>query len=118
MEILPLLIGISVVVVIAVAGIFVWAVRSGQFDDLDTPAVRILADDDEPSRHDRGHHGVAEEAARSTEDGHSSGHASKAAVSSTDPHRGLDPDHFVPRHAADKLGAAPGSEQNHAGGRR
>ena len=47
MEVLPLLIGISVVIVIAVAGIFVWAVRSGQFDDLDTPAVRILTDDDE-----------------------------------------------------------------------
>lgn len=47
MDILPLLIGISVVVAIAIAGIFVWAVRSGQFDDLDTPAVRILTDDDE-----------------------------------------------------------------------
>ena len=47
MEILPLLIGISVVAVIAIAGIFLWAVRSGQFDDLDTPAVRILADEDE-----------------------------------------------------------------------
>ena len=47
MEILPLLIGISIVAVIAIAGIFVWAVRSGQFDDLDTPAVRILTDEDE-----------------------------------------------------------------------
>ena len=47
MDILPLLIGISIVVAFAIAGIFVWAVRSGQFDDLDTPAVRILADDDE-----------------------------------------------------------------------
>ena len=69
MEILPLLIGISIAAVIAVAGVFVWAVRSGQFDDLDTPAVRILTDDDELPRHDRGHHGVAEEAARSTEGG-------------------------------------------------
>ena len=49
MEILPLLIGISVVIAAAIAGIFVWAVRSGQFDDLDTPAVRILADEEEPS---------------------------------------------------------------------
>ena len=47
MEILPLLIAISIVAVIASAGIFLWAVRSGQFDDLDTPAVRILPDDDE-----------------------------------------------------------------------
>jgi cbb3-type cytochrome oxidase maturation protein len=29
---------------------FFWAVRSGQFDDLDTPAVRILLDDE--ARHD------------------------------------------------------------------
>ena len=48
MEILPLLIGISIVAVIAIAGIFVWAVRSGQFDDLDTPAIGILADEDDP----------------------------------------------------------------------
>lgn len=29
---------------------FIWAVRRGQFDDLDTPAVRMLHDeeDDEP----------------------------------------------------------------------
>ena len=54
MEILPLLIGISVIAVIAIAGIFVWAVRSGQFDDLDTPAVRILADDDEDESAPRG----------------------------------------------------------------
>jgi cbb3-type cytochrome oxidase maturation protein len=25
---------------------FIWAARSGQFDDLTTPAVRILHDDD------------------------------------------------------------------------
>ena len=47
MDILPLLIGISIAVAIGIAGIFVWAVRSGQFDDHDTPAVRILTDDDE-----------------------------------------------------------------------
>jgi cbb3-type cytochrome oxidase maturation protein len=27
---------------------FFWAVRHGQFDDLDSPATRILFDDDEP----------------------------------------------------------------------
>lgn len=26
-------------------GLFIWAVRSGQYDDLDTPAVRVLFDD-------------------------------------------------------------------------
>lgn len=29
--------------------LFVWAARSGQFDDLETPAVRILFDDDRPA---------------------------------------------------------------------
>lgn len=31
---------------VAVAA-FVWAVHAGQFDDLDTPATRILFDDEE-----------------------------------------------------------------------
>ena len=38
---------------IAGAGVaaYIWAVRSGQFDDLDTPAYRVLHDDeDEPPR--------------------------------------------------------------------
>ena len=26
---------------------FIWAVKRGQFDDMDTPAVRILHDDEE-----------------------------------------------------------------------
>ena len=29
----------------AVAG-FIWAVRRGQFDDLETPAIRVLYDED------------------------------------------------------------------------
>ena len=34
---------------LAVAGVvaFIWAVRRGQLDDLDTPAVRILHDDED-----------------------------------------------------------------------
>ena len=27
--------------------VFFWAVRSGQFDDLDTPPLRVLVEDDE-----------------------------------------------------------------------
>jgi cbb3-type cytochrome oxidase maturation protein len=46
MEILILLIPMSVVLVLAIGGVFWWSVRSGQFDDLDGPAHRILADDD------------------------------------------------------------------------
>ena len=26
--------------------VFVWAARSGQFDDLETPALRVLGEDD------------------------------------------------------------------------
>lgn len=49
-------------VAVALAGggiwMFVRAVRSGQFDDLDTPALRLLIDDDtEPAQHDRAHDG-------------------------------------------------------------
>ena len=32
----------------AAVGAFIWATRSGQFDDLESPAHRILHDDDEP----------------------------------------------------------------------
>jgi cbb3-type cytochrome oxidase maturation protein len=29
---------------------FFWAVRSGQYDDMDTPAMRVVLDDDEPAK--------------------------------------------------------------------
>lgn len=44
MTILLLLVPISVLLLGAAAAAFAWAVRSGQFDDLDTPAVAMLAD--------------------------------------------------------------------------
>jgi cbb3-type cytochrome oxidase maturation protein len=46
MEILMLLIPMSVVLVALIGAVFWWSVRSGQFDDLEGPAHRILADDD------------------------------------------------------------------------
>jgi cbb3-type cytochrome oxidase maturation protein len=45
-EILVLLIPLSVVLVFLIGAGFWWSVRSGQFDDLEGPAHRILADDD------------------------------------------------------------------------
>jgi cbb3-type cytochrome oxidase maturation protein len=48
MEVLYLLIPIAIVLVAAMVGAFVWASRSGQFDDLEGPAHRILMDKDEP----------------------------------------------------------------------
>lgn len=37
----------GVFVLLIVLGIF-WSIRSGQFDDLEGPAERILMDDDDP----------------------------------------------------------------------
>jgi len=48
MKILFLLIPLSIVLLGIAVWAFFWAVRSGQFDDLDSPAYRILLDDDEP----------------------------------------------------------------------
>lgn len=45
----------GVFVVLIVLGVF-WSIRSGQFDDLEGPAERILMDDDDPllpGRHGR-----------------------------------------------------------------
>ena len=52
MEILMLLIPMSVVLVLAIGAVFWWSVHSGQFDDLEGPAHRILADDDGVQRHE------------------------------------------------------------------
>ncbi|MDI9238613.1 cbb3-type cytochrome oxidase assembly protein CcoS [Lysobacter sp. LF1] len=48
MNILLLLVPISIVLLGIAIGAFVWAVRKGQFDDLDTPAIDILRDDPLP----------------------------------------------------------------------
>jgi len=44
-------IALPVAILLAVAGViaFVWATRSGQMDDLETPGQRVLFDDDEIS---------------------------------------------------------------------
>jgi cbb3-type cytochrome oxidase maturation protein len=48
-DILYLLIPLSLVLVFLIGALFWWAVDSGQFDDLEGPAHRILQDDDRPS---------------------------------------------------------------------
>jgi cbb3-type cytochrome oxidase maturation protein len=50
MIILLMLIPLSLMLLGVAIGAFVWAVRKGQFDDLDTPALDILRDD---AREDR-----------------------------------------------------------------
>ena len=49
LEILYLLIPLSAVLVLAILGIFGWAVHRGQFEDLDTPALDILRDEMPPA---------------------------------------------------------------------
>lgn len=46
MNILLFLIPISLIMIGAAALIFVWAVKHGQFEDLDTPALDVLRDDE------------------------------------------------------------------------
>jgi len=48
MESLYLLIPMSVVLVFLIGVIFWWSVRSGQFDDLEGPGYKAVADDDAP----------------------------------------------------------------------
>jgi len=48
MDIIFLLIPLALVLVVVIVWIFMWAVRSDQFEDLEGPAHRILMDDDEP----------------------------------------------------------------------
>lgn len=47
MEILYLLIPLSVILVFLIGALFWWSVRSGQYDDLEGPAHRVLMDDDD-----------------------------------------------------------------------
>lgn len=46
MSILYFLVPMGVLIVVGALWAFFWAVDSGQFDDLDSPAWRILLDDD------------------------------------------------------------------------
>jgi len=46
MNIFYLLIGVSLFAALIFLGAFIWAVKTGQFDDIDTPSIRILFDDD------------------------------------------------------------------------
>jgi cbb3-type cytochrome oxidase maturation protein len=46
MNILYVLIPLALVLLGGAVWAFFWAVSAGQFDDLDTPAVRIILDDD------------------------------------------------------------------------
>lgn len=50
METIFVLLPLALLIAAIAVGFFIWAAKTGQFDDLDTPAVRILFDDEEPRR--------------------------------------------------------------------
>ncbi|MFQ5660803.1 MAG: cbb3-type cytochrome oxidase assembly protein CcoS [Gammaproteobacteria bacterium] len=47
MEIIYLLIPISLFIILIVIAVLFWAIRSGQYDDLEGPRHQILMDDDQ-----------------------------------------------------------------------
>ena len=49
MSVLYIVVPLAIVIVGAAVVAFVWAARRGQFDDLDTPAIRAVLED-EPRR--------------------------------------------------------------------
>jgi cbb3-type cytochrome oxidase maturation protein len=46
MEVVFILLPLAVAVAGIMLALFVWAVKGGQFDDLETPALRMLVDDE------------------------------------------------------------------------
>jgi cbb3-type cytochrome oxidase maturation protein len=48
MDIIYLLIPVSLVLIGLIVWAFLWAIQSGQFEDLEGPAHKILMEEDEP----------------------------------------------------------------------
>ena len=49
MDSLYLLLPLSVLLVLALIGLFAWALEAGQFDDLEREGARLLDDEDPPA---------------------------------------------------------------------
>lgn len=49
MSVIFVLVPVALVIVAAGVAAFVWAARRGQFDDLETPAMRVLHDEQDPA---------------------------------------------------------------------
>jgi cbb3-type cytochrome oxidase maturation protein len=49
MSVIILLIVVSVLVAVFFVGIFIWAVKTGQYDDTYSPSVRMLFDNKKPA---------------------------------------------------------------------
>jgi cbb3-type cytochrome oxidase maturation protein len=50
MSVIIILIIISIIVAVLFLGVFIWAVKTGQFDDTVSPSIRILFDDKKQSK--------------------------------------------------------------------
>lgn len=48
METIFVLLPLALLIAAIAVGFFIWAAMTGQFDDLETPAVRILFDEEQP----------------------------------------------------------------------
>jgi cbb3-type cytochrome oxidase maturation protein len=53
MSVIIILIGISISVALIFLGAFIWAIKSGQYEDEHSPAVRILFEDRVPTKKDK-----------------------------------------------------------------
>ena len=51
MNVLYFLVPLAILLASAGVAAFMWAVRNGQFDDVETPAIRMLLDEEEPGGH-------------------------------------------------------------------
>ena len=72
MSVIYILLPLALVIVAVAVGAFVWAARRGQFDDMDTPAMRIVLEDDAPptpsdAQESPGHSPSIENTGQSTE---------------------------------------------------
>ena len=52
MSVIVVLIGVSVFVAVGFLAAFLWAVKTGQYDDRYTPSVRMLFDDEKKKEED------------------------------------------------------------------
>lgn len=49
MSVLFIVVPLAILLAAIAVGAFVWSVKRGQYDDVDTPAVRMLHDDEPPA---------------------------------------------------------------------
>ncbi len=54
MDIIYITIPVTLIFIAIAVGIFFWATKNGQYDDMDSPANRILYDEEEDKKPQRG----------------------------------------------------------------